>query len=137
MPMLIEHIDAIARQKKRDVLFVQFHRYDDTMKRVQENDWETIRQGIIDWLEANGYAWQPCGHVASIGLTMSYQGQIYIDVPFDQNLPEYQKLASFLENPEGTMRIPGATFCCHRYASALKNAAHDEPGFWEKRAEDF
>ena len=26
MPMVIEHIDAIARQKQRDVLFVAFHR---------------------------------------------------------------------------------------------------------------
>lgn len=25
MPMLIEHIDAIARQKQRGVLYVEFH----------------------------------------------------------------------------------------------------------------
>lgn len=35
----------------------------------------------------------------------SCQGQIYIDVPFDQALPEYRKLAGFLENQDGTMRL--------------------------------
>jgi hypothetical protein len=31
---------------------------------------------------------------------MPYQGQIYIDVPFDENDSQYQKLVGYLENPD-------------------------------------
>ena len=53
---------------------------------------------------------------------LSYLGQIYIDVPYDITLPEYQKLTLFLENPDGTMRIPGADYCCLTHDAAMKNS---------------
>jgi hypothetical protein len=137
MPMIIQHIDAIARQKKRDVLFVLFHRHTDEDDLGQPERREALRQSVIEWLEANGYVWQPCGHVADTSLMMSYQGQIYIDVPYDETLPEYRKLATFLEYPDGTTRLPGVDFCYLRYERALENVEHDAPGFWEKWAEDF
>ena len=145
MPMLIEHIDAIARQKQRDVLYVAFHPpasgMHDAEKVVGSDDvdWKTlpIRQQIIDWLDAQGIGWKPCGHLANVCLMMGYRGRIYIDLPCDAILPAYQKLEAFLEFPVGTMRYPEATFYCCTLEHAMKNSAHDVPGFWESWAENF
>ena len=150
MPMLIEYIDAIARKKKRDVLSVAFdpeetpdsHKHGDTdydQLRWLEQDWEnhSIRKQIILWLDENGISWQHCGDVANPNCMPPYMGQIYIDVPYDKNLPEYQKLETYLENPDGSMRLPGVNFYCCPLEMAMKNAEHDEPGFWERWAENF
>lgn len=149
MPELIEHIDKIARDKKRDVLFLTFH--DHAFKEALENlsegdigdfpdfDYHTCkpRQIVMEWLTANNIPFSPCGHVANVYSIMCYLGQIYIDVPFDENNPTYQKVRDFLENPDGTMKIDGARFCYYTLELAMKNAHHDEPGFWEKWAEKF
>lgn len=148
MPMLIEHIDFIARKEGRDVLFVRFvserpprgageeadDRYRDT-----DVDYETlpVRQQLIAWLESQGFGWRPCGPIASTNSMESYRGQIYIDVPYDVSLPAYAKLAAFLEHPDGSMRIPGVLFCYLPLEIAMKNAHHDAPGFWENWAENF
>ena len=143
--MLIEHIDAIARQKQRDVLYVAFHppasgRPDDEVIVDQADfEWKTlpIRQHIIDWLNAQGTGWKPCGHFANTSLMMGYRGQIYIDLPFDAALPAFQALQALLELPDGSMRFSEATFICCPLDMAMENAVHDEPGFWERWAENF
>jgi hypothetical protein len=143
MPQIIEHIDAIARKKKRDVLFVTFHKWerdDDGIRMLDApDDWRTYppRQRVIEWLDSHDIPWQPCGHFANVRLMMSYAGQIYIDVPYDTSLPAYQLIERFLENPDGTMAIAGAVFCYTTLEEAQKNAEHDEPGFWEAWAEKF
>ncbi|APR93817.1 hypothetical protein PATSB16_04730 [Pandoraea thiooxydans] len=58
-------------------------------------------------------------------------------MPFDLADPIYQKVAAYLENPDGTTRIPGARFECLPLSRALRNKHHDVPGFWEKWAEDL
>lgn len=131
MPQLIEHIDAIARRKNRDVLSIQFHpNSPGSLSYRHENDPE--RRRVIDWLNAHGIEWQPCGDVASEGRMMHYLGEIYIDVPFDPEDPEFRKLRDYLENPDGTMRNPRVTFMCLPLRAAMKNAHHDKPGFWER-----
>ena len=150
MPMLIEYIDAIARQKQRDVLYVTFNTSVPASEKTAEIDemeafalkrvdWEDlpVRQQIIDWLESNGVAWQRCGGFARTNGWSSYQGQLYIDVAYDASLPQYLKLAAFLENPDGSMRLPNTTFSYLPLAHAMENAHHDEPGFWEKWAENL
>jgi hypothetical protein len=63
MPRLIDHIDAISRQKQRGVLFLCFS------ESILEppDDWEnlTSRKEIIEWLDQNGINWCECGHVAN------------------------------------------------------------------------
>ena len=146
MPMIIQHIDAIARQKQRDVLFVQFE--SDRMPDEPDVDfkfskmlldWDElpVRQQIIDWLDEHGMKWQPCGDFANTSVMSGYQGQIYIDVPYDTSLQEYKKLEAFLENPDGSMKFPHVLFCYLPLARAMDNVSHDEPGFWEKWAENF
>lgn len=134
MPQLIEHIDAIARAKKRNVLYVVFH---ENLR--DQIDWEQlpVRKQIIEWLDVNSIAWKPCGHIASTNIMVGYKGQIYIDLPFDEKDPTYRKLCNYLEKPDGTMAFEGMTFCYHTLSAAMENAHHDEPGFWEKWAENF
>lgn len=141
MPMLIEHIDAIARKLKRDVLCIAFN----PQPRGNDDDetdlegWNTlpIRQQVIDWLDSKGIGWRCCAHYADVNLMMGYRGQIYVDVLFDQNDPVFQELSAFLENPDGSMRYPDCTFYYCPLDHAMKNSAHDEPGFWERWAETF
>ena len=148
MPMLIEHIDAIARKKQRDVLYVRFdatvdantaENGDEALLARNRPDWEhlPVRRQIIDWLEGAGLAWGPCGGIAGTNGWSSYRGHIYIDGAYDTALPDYARLAAFLENPDGSTRLANAQFCYLPLARAMENVHHDEPGFWEKWAEDF
>lgn len=141
MPMLIEHLDAIAREKGRDILFLDFPQeggndpFDSFFV-----DWDSvpIRQQVIAWLDQNQIGWRMCGGFADENSMVSgYYGRIYIDVPFDTNDPVYQKLSNYLETPEGEMKLAGVKFCYLPLEMAMKNAHHDEPGFWEKWAENF
>lgn len=146
MPLLIKHIDAIAREKQRGVLFVAFRSENEEGDADEDFsifppsiDWENLgsRKQLIAWLDENGIPWLPCGDVANPNLMISYQGQLYIDVPFDTSIPKYQKLAAYLENPDGSMRHPGVNFHFLSLDVAMKNKEHDEPGYWERWAESF
>ena len=153
MPLLLEHIDAIARQKQRGVLYVEFHplaldpEAGENLSAQDIRAWKTmpdsawkalpIRQQIINWLDAQGIGWQACGHFADVGLMMGYRGQLYIDLPYDKSLPAFQALQTFLENPDGTMRYPEVFLIYCSLDKAMENAAHDEPVFWDRRAENF
>ena len=136
MPELIDHIDKIARDKKRDVLFVIFHKDSEEPCNFEYRDC-AARETVVSWLTANNISFYPCGHFASENGWMRYLGQLYIDVPFDGHDPSYQKLKNFLENPDGTMKIPGVGFCYLPLDHAMKNAHHDEPGFWDRWADNF
>jgi hypothetical protein len=141
MPMMIEHIDAIARRLQRDVLYIAFNRPQEVdCENVSTSaDWGTLprRQQVIDWLDARGIGWRCCGHYADVNCMLSYQGQIYVDVPFEQNHPVFQELTAFLENLDGSMRFADCTLYYCPLDHAIKNAAHDEPEFWERWAETF
>ena len=148
MPITIDYIDAIARKKKRDVLYLEFvdiavpsdpGSSESSLGGKLTVNWRElpIRQTIIDWLDANKIEWELCFHVASVTRMMGYRGQIYIDVPFDVSLPNYKKLAEFLEFPDGTGRFPEVGFHYLPLDVAMQNVHHDEPGFWEKWAENF
>lgn len=153
MPLLLEHIDAIARRKQRGVLYVEFHPLaldpeagedlseGDIMawKTMPDTAWQSlpIRQRLIDWLDTQRIGWQRCGHYAQTGLLMGYRGQIYIDLPFETTSLDFLALQAFLENPDGSMRHIGVFFVYCSLEKAMENAAHDEPGFWDNCAETF
>ncbi len=141
MPMLIEHIDAIARKKQRDVLYITFNprMSDDDGSGGRSHDWknDSMRETVCKWLTEHQIDWQPCGSVANESSMRSYCGQIYLDVPYDDKDPLYALVRDYLENPNGTMRFDTVTFWYLPLEKAMKNAHHDEPGFWEKWAEKF
>lgn len=143
MPQMIDHIDAIARKKQRDVLFVTFDmRYIQTEDKWEENTEYNYKadpkhEALLQWLTANDIAFQPCGDFARTNGWRSYRGQIYLDIPYDEQDAKYQLVREHLENPDGTMRDEYTVFNYMPLAVAMKNAHHDAPGFWEEWAENF
>lgn len=156
--IIIEHIDKIARIKQRDVLYLtfdtvknnrlnkkkygkkmSFFRLLDEIQIYDEPDDNPNRQIIMDWLTENNIAFQPCANIASTCGWESYRGQIYIDVPFDTSNEVFQKIQKFLydDNKGWCRRFKAVRFFYLPFNVAIKNAYHDEPGFWEKWAETF
>ena len=134
MPMSLEHIDKIARDKQRDVLYIEFDR-----EVYPSYDYETYieRQNLIKWLEENNIPYMPCGHIASEYGWESYIGQLYIDIPMDDNNSKYKLLNNHLENEDGSFKIKGVRYMYVSLKVAMKNAHHDEEGFWDRWAENF
>jgi hypothetical protein len=156
MPQVIDHIDVISRRKQRTVLFLEFHpestfhsqvietdeehdSYMDAQRLISDYDYEqdTVRDEIIENLTRLGVSWVECAAMASECGFSSYKGQIYLDVPMDEELPLFQVLSEYLEYPNGEMRFPTVRFVYLPLEIAMQNAHHDEPGFWEKWAENF
>lgn len=139
MPQVLKYIDQIAREKQRDVLYLEFSPKpsvddvcgDDNGRYSFRND--PIRKQILDDLTNMGVTWTSCGEFANENYMASYAGQIYLDVPFDKDLPLYQTLETYLEHPDGTMFFETVRFYVVQLKAAMKNAHHDEPGFWEKQ----
>ncbi|UEM07155.1 hypothetical protein JL101_029610 (plasmid) [Skermanella rosea] len=137
MPRIIQHIDQIARQKQRDVLSIIFGVGTDITEDFVDWSETAIWQEVTGWLDEQGIQWYPCGGMASENCLESYRGQIYVDIPYDAENADYRRLRDYFENPDGTMRISGVTLCYLSLNVAMRNAHHDEPGFWEKWAKDF
>jgi len=137
MPGLIEHIDAIARRKGRAVLYLEFHPQPHAAWREYRFADDPKRAEVLAWLDAHGVCWTLCGPFANPARLPPYLGQVYLDVPFDDVLPAYRALRDYLEHADGTMRHAGVRFHAMPLEQALENAAHDEPGFWERWAEGF
>ncbi|MGF6596294.1 hypothetical protein P3T23_001001 [Paraburkholderia sp. GAS448] len=135
MPQLLEHIDAIARKLKRDVLYLEFLK----TQRPHRADYRNLdsRSRIIHWLDNESIEWRECGQVASETVMRSYAGEIFINVPFDEADNQYRKVQAFLEYPDGTMRFHDVRFYVVTLQIAMKNAHHDESGFWGRWADNF
>jgi len=135
MPMIIDSIDRIARIKQRAVLYVTFAPLNDDGYFADEGfDWENCetRKRVIDWLELNNISYQFCQRFWADGLLdYPYQGQIYLDVPFYRENAGYKKLENYFENPDGSMKDKTIRFCYIPLKAAMKNAHHDNPGYWD------
>ena len=144
MPMLIKHIDEIAREKQRDVLYIKFVpencTIDDGIDTWLDHEYrnQPRRAEVLSWFDTHNIPWQMCGLVANENIIeCPYFGDVYIDIPFDENDPQYLIVRNYLENTDGTMRDEQVYFCYLPLERAMKNAHHDEPGFWEKWAEEL
>ncbi|AMW79395.1 hypothetical protein AMD27_11165 [Acinetobacter sp. TGL-Y2] len=113
MPQLLQHIDAIAREKNRDVLFLHFENFEQD----DQGD-DPIRSIVLAWLEDHDIAYQPCMGLEQEGFVDTYSGDIYIDLPLDETDPTYQKLSEYLEDDEGNMMLDGVLF----YVLSLETA---------------
>lgn len=133
----LEHIDAIARKKQRAVLYLEFHPEDRNMRSTYRFDLDVARDQLLAWLDSNGIGWQACGPFASVTRIEPYRGQVYLDVPFDEDFLQYRELRDALENPDGSMKHAWVRFMVVTLERALQNAGHDEPGFWERWADQF
>jgi hypothetical protein len=88
-------------------------------------------------VEKNGIGWSLCAGFADENSIPAYTGEIYIDVPFDENDPVYKKVNAFLEHDDGTPKFEGTRFLYLSLEIAMRNKHHDEPGFLDKWAENF
>ena len=128
MPQLLQHIDAIAREKERDVLFVHFETYD-------RDDQDSAREQLITWLDQNHIPYAPCMGLEEENVIGSYMGDLYIDVPFDIANPQFQKLSEHLEEENGDMKIDGVLFFTLSLEVAQEIEA-DRKSFFEEDFDD-
>lgn len=140
---LIHYIDKIAREKQRDVLYLEF--FSEQPTRLGDENYRpflyqecAIRQTLLEWFEHNDMTVYPCGPFSrGKAIESSYRGQLYIDVPFDKNNADYQKIENLLEHEDGTMKLPGVRFCYLPLEAAMKYAYSDEPGYWDRYGDDL
>jgi hypothetical protein len=141
VPQIIQTIDAIARKKGRDVLYLTFYprvapNPDDPLDDPSvyfDHQNSLIRKEVIQWLDDNDIGWQPCGKYDPHWIILEgYCGDIYLDVPFDTENEAYQKLVAYLENPDGSMKIKDVTFWALGIEQAMTRKEQDEPGYWDR-----
>lgn len=105
MPQLLQHIDAIAREKNRDVLFLHFENYQED----GEGD-DPIRSIVLAWLEDHEIEYLACMGLEQEGFVDTYAGDIYIDLAIDEDNATYRELCEYLEDDEGNMLLDGVLF---------------------------
>jgi hypothetical protein len=116
MPQLLNHIDKICRDKKRDVLFLRF---DDPLGGKFPT---ATRKKIVSWLSENAIPYQDCvGYFSNSGY-MSADESIYLDIPYDLDNALYQKVADYLEDTDCVIKHKGVEFLRLTYESAYKIA---------------
>lgn len=132
MPMLIHHIDAIAREKKRDVLFLHFENY------IEDKDLEdNARNTVLAWLDEHGIAYTPCMGIEDESIIDGYLGDVYLELPFDEQDPQYQLVQQHLEDDEGNMKIEDVFFFVLSFEVALEiEADRKEQNDLEDQFED-
>jgi len=134
MPQILKHIDKIAREKNRDVIFIDFNRKIFPSYKYSEYD---ERNKLLEWLKNNNIPYSKCGPIASEEGWESYRGQLYLDVPIDDKNDKYQLICDHMDDQDGLFKIPGVESWIFPLEVALKNKHHDEPGFWDRWAENF
>ena len=117
MPQLIQCIDQVARDKKRDVLFLCFGIDKDILFNYKRS---TIRKKILTWLDCNAIPYFECSAVTSDKSGGWYLGEIYIDIPFDTENEQYRKLADYLEDEKGMVKHKSVGFYIYPYKSAIE-----------------
>lgn len=109
MYQIFKHIKEIAKDKNRDVIFIDFTQDKTTHPLKNYISYyyaiDTNRINLINWLRDNKISYMEC---YSNG-TESYMGELYIDVPVDENNEDYIKLSRYLENENEYMK----TDCIH------------------------
>ena len=111
MPQTLPMIDEIAFEKQRDVLWLQFKgdesEYTGRIIKKYNYEQSKVRPQILVWLEANEIEYCEC---FASGVHCGYEGEIYIDLPFDKTNEKYLKLERYLEDENGNMKIDGVIF---------------------------
>lgn len=116
MPQLVDYIDNICRDNKRDVLFLRFG---DPLDRQFPT---AARKKILTWLSENAIPYIDCvGHFSNSGC-LSADQSIYLDIPYDLDNPLYQKVADYLEDADGVIKHKGVEFLLLTYERACKMA---------------
>lgn len=126
MPQIIRTIDEIAREKQRDVIFIQFHNFSSGF--VADYRTNPSRKAIVSWLDENRIAYIPCGGFDSGCIVEGYDGELYIDVPIDENDDDFFKLCTWFFPADGKRRYENAWLFYLPLAVALLNSHEADHG---------
>lgn len=117
---LIERIDAIARQRQRDDLYVKFSLPLDGDESPAEREYKQLRywqmlpgrEACIAWLDKQGIDHRECFDLLPESDAGAHVPNcIYNDLVFDKSAPLVQALTAFLTHSDGSMKFPDATLC--------------------------
>lgn len=124
----IKSIDAIARERCTDVMFIAM--LSSSGKPTREHP--AIAEAT-SWLTAEGIGWDLCGAFHK-GLVSLEGGQrvIFIDTPYAPGSKTLAKLEARFEREDGTPRTPGIVLALLTLEDAMSNAAQDDPEFWDR-----
>lgn len=112
MSQPIPHIDAIAREKNRDVLFLHF-----------EDPDSPINEIVLAWLEDHEIAYADCLGLEEESLNDHELQHTYIDLAVDEDDALYRELCEYLEDDEGNMKLEGVLFFVLSLETALELVA--------------
>ena len=123
---IIRPIDAIARDKKRDVIHLSFEPAAGYPRRTQmrrDSRW----LAVTAWLEEHGIEFEPCADLAGEDGFVSgrYGGRLYIDLPMDMNNAQFMDFSMRLRRKEKPLGLPGVVPNVTHLHAALRNAHHD------------
>lgn len=132
----IEHIDAIARKKHRDVMFLDFTVPDDAETKFITYRYEEdlVRREVLEWLETHCISYMMCGDFATELEWNIYRGQIYVDIVPNMLNKEFHNYLN-----SSSFKLKGAYVKSYILPLdvAMQNAYHDEDGFWDKWTEEL
>ncbi|WP_290901736.1 hypothetical protein [Aquabacterium sp.] len=133
MVMLVDYLDAIARRKKRDVLYVDFGLALGSCP--DRSAWKMLpaRTQLIEWFCEQEIELEIAVFVANdeILITPPYRGEFYIDIPYDKDDPKCQLVLQHMETNDGFSKLHGVRLCLLELSVAEKYAYRDLPGFLE------
>jgi hypothetical protein len=130
--VVLDHIDAIARREGRDKLWVWF---DLTPRRGTWRE-DTLWLETTEWLSEHGFAWRRCFKIADETVMLgSYYGSLALETPHNPDGDEVRLLDSYFETSDAQPSVEGRVLNLLPLSEPMKNAHHDEPGFWEAWAD--
>lgn len=71
---------------------------------------KVFRDYVIAWLEQHEIEFVPCLGLSGEDEIDSYLGDLYLDIPFDQQNNQYQLVKNYLEDEQGNMIIEHVLF---------------------------
>lgn len=136
----LDHIDKIARNLQRDVLYFTFHNTElNIMFQNYSYELDKNRDKIVKWLNENSIRWTMCAEMANEDfINFQYFGQIFIDVEINAEDVQFKKILEHFElNNKMKDEFFPAKLWILSLDLAMENSHHDKPGFWEEWAETF
>lgn len=131
MPLLIDHMDAVARRLSHDLLFFgppPARSFEDDVG----SDWleSAAAAALREWLDTVGIAHGVCGPMSNSGWIEGGLRYLYVDLPYDSGNAEYQRLCAFVQDhDDGLTRWPEIRFCVLTLENAMKAGADGDRVF--------
>ncbi len=128
MVLLIKTIDAIARERNEDVIFLSILAPDGSPTRHHP-----ALKEATEWLSCEGIGWALCGAFQPDWISLGAGPHaIFIDAPYRPGSDLLARLDAQFEKEDGTPRIPGLVLTLLTLEEAMVNAAQDDPDFWDR-----